>query len=387
MEWKERFRKHLDSFSERNLLRKECPLVFRDACHGRCGDGRLLFAPCSNDYLGLRFHGAVRRAAAAAADVYGGGAGGARAVTGTAEDSCALEAELAAFKGGEAALLFGSGYVANVGLFSAIGASEDIIFSDSDNHASIIDGCRLSRARRQIYDHCNVSALEKLLLDNPCGGQRWIVTEGVFSTDGTTAPLPALLQLAKAHGAVLVVDDAHGTGVLGRGGRGTLDHFGLAPENSLFEVGTLSKALGSFGGFVCGPRLLVDFLRQGGSRPFLCATALPPASIAAARSALGILSTEYGTLHQNFLSNRDCAREIFPAISFPAAASGILPLPIGDERKAADVAAKLYGEGIYLREIRYPSLPLGRALLRLTVSAAYDGDEWRRALRSIARLL
>jgi 8-amino-7-oxononanoate synthase len=367
------------------LARQIHPLKFLDASHCVDENGRLLFAACTNDYLGLRFHPAVAEAASAAMWSGQFGSGGARLTTGAYALANKLEGELADFKGCEAALLFNSGYTANIGLLSAIGGRDCVIFSDENNHASIIDGCRLSRAKIVAYPHRNTDQLRELMEEYRQAGSLFIVTDGVFSMDGTIAPIPDLLDLAEEFDANLIIDDAHALGVLGERGIGTLEHFSVTHQRRIIQVGTCSKALGSFGGFVCGSAALVQYLRQC-SRPFIFSTMLPESTLAATAKALQLLQEEQDrTIRLKRLSR--ITWEILAAygIPFPGDAVAIFPLLIGDESAAAETFATLYQSGIYLSAIRYPSVPRGSARLRLSISSEYRENDLTNALHSIAR--
>jgi 8-amino-7-oxononanoate synthase len=363
-------------------------LEFCDACHAVDGAGHRLFVACSNDYLGLRFHGDVISAARNALEQVGIGSGGSRLVTGSHAICGAFEREIAAFKGAEAALLFSSGYMANVGLISTVAEEGDLILSDEKNHASIIDGCRLSRGKTLVYPHRDAEYVEKLLRVNRAVATNcFIVTDGVFSMDGTIAPLPELLALAERFDAQLIIDDAHGLGVLGAHGHGTLEHFGIPMGPRVISVGTCSKALGSLGGVVCASKALVSLLRSR-SHQVLCSTMLPPSAVAAAQKALDLLQKFPATVQEiGHLSTM--AKDIFLKNSIPIMGDGgaIFPIPVGDERRATFLAQKLYAQGIYLQGIRYPSVPMGSARLRLTICASYDEGEFADVIGKISKVL
>jgi 6-carboxyhexanoate--CoA ligase len=370
------------------LVRSLNDLEFYDACHAVDGAGHRLFVACANDYLGLRFHGDVISAARDALEQTGIGSGGSRMVTGSNAICGAFEREIADFKGSEAALLFPSGYMANVGLISTICEEGDLILSDEKNHASIIDGCRLSRGKTLVYPHRDVECVEKLLRAHRAAATDcFIVTDGVFSMDGTIAPLPELLALAGNFDAQLIIDDAHGLGVLGARGHGTLEHFGMSMGPRIISVGTCSKALGSLGGIVCGSESLASLLRSR-CHPILCSTMLPPSAVAAARKSLDLLrkSPEYV---QKIKHLSAMAKDIFQKNSIPTIgdSGAIFPIPIGDERRAISLARELYTRGIYLQGIRYPSVPMGGARLRLTVCASYDEREFANLIGEISNTL
>jgi len=253
-------------------------------------DGRSALLLCSNDYLGLAGHDDLAKAIAEAADRYGSGAGASRLISGNMTLHEELERAIAAFKGTEAAILFNSGYAANTGVIPALAGEGDVLLSDALNHASIIDGCRLSRAETEVYRHRDLDHLEALLRKRSTAGRKVVITDGVFSMDGDIAPLPGLVDLAERYGAMLMVDDAHGTGVLGSNGRGTVEHFGVGGKVPV-QMGTLGKALGSFGAYVAGDRGLVQFLLSS-CRSYIFSTALPPAVCAASLAALSIIDRE-----------------------------------------------------------------------------------------------
>ncbi|MDR2779146.1 MAG: aminotransferase class I/II-fold pyridoxal phosphate-dependent enzyme [Puniceicoccales bacterium] len=366
------------------LTRNTSAIKFFDATHGTTETGHKLFMVCTNDYLGLRFHPEVIEAAQKCMHDGGFGSSGARLTTGTHPLANQLEQNLACFKCSEAALIFNTGYMANLGLISAIGRSGDVIFSDEKNHASIIDGCKLSKAKVVIYAHRDMGQLKELLNKYRYAQSRFIITEGVFSMDGTITPLPNLAGLAEAFDAHIIIDDAHSLGVLGKDGHGILEHFRMQPSPRIIQVGTCSKALGSLGGFVCGTKTLIQYLRQC-SRPFLCSTMLPPAALAASLKALQILRSEPERVRRlKWFS--ETAKNVFleSGISFPSESTAIFPLVTGDEALTMKIFESLYQRGIYLAAIRYPSVPFGHARLRLSVCSEYPEDEWRNALLDIA---
>ena len=267
---------------------------------------------CSNDYLGLSQHPALREAALSAMERFGFGSGASRLVSGTSRMHEELENALATFKKAEATILFNSGYAANTGIIPALVQEGDVVFSDSLNHASIVDGCRLSRAVVQVYRHKDVNQLETLLKENGHARRKLIVTDGVFSMDGDIAPLPDIVALADRYGALLMVDDAHATGVLGKTGRGTVEHFGLEGRVPI-QMGTLGKALGSFGAYVAGNKDLIDFLINR-SRSYIYSTSLPPAVCAASLVALRIIDSE-PERRESLWRNRkhfDCGHRVSP---------------------------------------------------------------------------
>ncbi len=347
--------------------------------------GRELLELASGDYLGLAAEPRVKAAAAEALGAYGAGTGGSRLTTGTLPLHGRLEAELAAFAGSEAALVFSSGYAANVGLLPALCGKGDVIFSDSLNHASIIDGCRLSGARVIVYPHNDMAALDRLAREHP-GRRRVVVSDAVFSMDGDMADLPGLMEVAGRHGLVTVLDEAHALGVTGRTGRGICEHFGLTgPEPDIF-TGSLSKALGADGGYVRGPARLMEWLRHK-ARSFVFSTALSPAPVGAALAALDILGAGPGRvarLQENAAFFRACLRE--HGVEAPGE-TAIVPLMAGDERVAVAAAEHLRGAGIHISAIRYPTVARGAARLRAALRADHGRDDLARAAAGEAKAL
>lgn len=374
----------LDAVRARGEYRTISDLRMESAARGtgRDGTARLVFH--SNDYLGMTHEPAVI-AAAREALRWGTGSGGARLTSGASFELSDLEAELARFKGYEAALVFNTGYMTNLGVLYGLADKRDVIFSDSLNHASLIDGCRISRASVAVYPHSDMDALRRLLRDTPCEGERFIITDGVFSMDGDVADLPALAELAHTYNARLLVDDAHATGVIGETGRGTAEYWHLPGVIDL-QVGTLSKALGSEGGFLCASRPVVEWLRNR-SRPFIFSTAIGPATAAAALSALRLLEADpahyLGRLRRNTALLRDALTEA--GLPLLAGHTPILPLVMGDPGKTAAFAARCRAEGLLLSAIRPPSVPEGTSRIRLTVTAAHSPDDIDRAASILIR--
>ncbi len=334
--------------------------------------GRRLVNLCSNDYLGLAGDERLRRAAAGAAERCGAGSGGARLTAGDLPIHRELEARLAEMKGTEAALLFSSGYHANAGAIGALAGRDDAVFSDELNHASIIDGCRLSRARVERYRHGDVADLSRLLRETPAR-RRLVVTDAVFGMDGDAAPLGELVELCQAHGAMLYLDEAHATGVLGETGAGLAEAAGASGRVDVL-MGTLGKALGSFGAFVCGSRPLCDWLANR-SRTFVYSTALPPPACGAALAALEVVRAEpERRLRLGALARR--AREGLGRMGFPVAGivAPILPVILGEERLALEASRRLRDRGYYVRAIRPPTVPSGTSRLRVSLTAAH-GEE------------
>jgi len=335
-------------------------------------DGRDVLLLCSNDYLGLAGDPRVRAAAAEAAQRWGAGAGSSRLVSGALTPHAELEDELAAFKGTAACLLFGSGYLANLGVISALAGPGEVVLSDALNHASIVDGCRLARAETTVYAHADLDDLAAGL--ERAGGQpTTIVTDAVFSMDGDLAPLEGIVALARRHRARVVVDEAHATGVVGPGGRGLVAALGLEAEVDVV-VGTLSKALGSYGAFACCDAQTRAFLVNR-ARPVIYSTALPPAAVGAAAAALAILRAEpalVDRLHAN-------ARALRAALGAPAVDMPIVPLVLGDPRAATDACERALARGVFAQAIRPPTVPDGTARLRLVARADHQAEELRAA--------
>jgi 8-amino-7-oxononanoate synthase len=348
-------------------------------------NGRKLLLMCSNDYLGLAGHPALREAASAAMEQYGFGSGGSRLVSGSSALHQELDQKIAKFKGTEAALAFNSGYTANTGIIPAMVGEGDMVLSDSLNHASIIDGCRLSKAEVKVYRHRDIDHVKDLLKKSPSARRTLIVTDGVFSMDGDIAALPELASLAEKYGAVLMVDDAHATGVLGNTGRGTAEYFGLTGQIPV-QMGTFSKALGSFGAFVAGDRALIDYLVNR-SRSFIFSTALPPMVCAASIAALDVIDRE-PERRENLRRNK--ARFVLGMLSLGIAIADsktpIVPLMIGASKKALQVSEKLLEYGIYAAAVRPPAVPEGTARIRTTITATHTAEDIDKALDIFDRL-
>ena len=345
-------------------------------------EGREVLLLCSNNYLGLATHPALIEAALAATARYGVGTGGSRLISGSMEPHAQLEEALAAFKGSEAALLFNSGYAANTGILQGLFGADDLIFSDAINHASIVDGCRLSRARTVIYPHADVAALEALMLaEAPHRKGRWvIVTDGVFSMDGDLAPLPELVRLKQRFDALLMVDDAHGSGVLGAHGRGTAEHLGCHGQIDL-QMGTLGKALGCAGAYLAADRAVIDTLINR-SRSFIFSTSLPPAIPAAALAALAIVqSAEGAELRRALEANRRtfAARLQQGGCDLLGSQTQIIPVLIGEPAATMAAAQRLLAGGVFIQGIRPPTVPAGRCRLRATLMAQHSEAELIRA--------
>jgi 8-amino-7-oxononanoate synthase len=345
-------------------------------------DGRPVLLLCSNNYLGLADRPQVREAAAEAALRWGAGAGASRLISGTMDPHQAVESRLAAFKGYEAALLFGSGYLANTGVIAALAGRGEVVFSDELNHASIVDGCRLSRAEIFVYRHGDVDHLAWGL--RRAGGRAsLIVTDGVFSMDGDVAPLPELLELARQHGARLMVDEAHATGAVGPGGRGSVSAAGLSGEVDVV-VGTLGKALGSYGAYVCAGGELVDFLVNT-ARPFIFSTAPPPSAVGAALAALEVLEAE-PALVLRLQENAETLRSALgtQGLEVGHSTTQVVPLHVGDAETTMDLCERALLRGVFAQGIRPPTVPEGSSRLRFTVMATHQRQELVEAAAKVA---
>jgi glycine C-acetyltransferase len=338
-------------------------------------DGRDVINLASNNYLGLANHPRVNAAAAKAALELGAGSGAVRTIAGSMRMHLELEQRFAAFKHADAALMFQSGFTANAGTVAAILDKDDVIVSDQLNHASIIDGARLSRAEIKVFPHKDAEAAGALLVETARPGRRQLlITDGVFSMDGDIAPLPDLVQVAERHGAIMMVDDAHATGVLGAGGAGTVDHFGLHGRVDV-QVGTLSKAIGVLGGFIAGPRVLIRWLENRG-RPYLFSTSAPPAVVAACITALDVIHDEPERL-ERLWNNTRAFKAALHELGFDTGLSEtpITPVIAGDEERAQALGRRLFEEGVFAPAIVFPTVVRGQARVRTIVTADHtDGD-------------
>jgi 8-amino-7-oxononanoate synthase len=378
------FEQELSYLDQQGLLRKPVTI---GPCQGPrvVMDGRSLLLMCSNDYLGLSGHPALRQAACEAMELYGFGSGASRLVSGTSPLHQELERKLAAFKSAEAAILFNSGYAANTGIIPAVAGDGDAIFSDSLNHASIIDGCRLSRAALHIYRHRDMNHLESLLKQIGAGGRRLIVTDGVFSMDGDIAPLPEIVTLSERYDALVMVDDAHATGVLGKNGTGTAEHFNLKDRVHI-QMGTLGKAVGSFGAYAAGDRSLIDYLMNK-ARSFVYSTALPPAVCAASLAALDVMERENRRIARLWKNRRKFAEGLASlGLDTRPSETPIVPVMVGDARKTLEAGRRLCELGIYATGIRPPTVPEGTSRIRTTVMATHTDDDIALALDTFGRL-
>jgi glycine C-acetyltransferase len=351
-------------------------------------DGKEVINLSSNNYLGLTTHPKLRRAAIEAARKLGVGSGAVRTIAGTMKSHMELEEQIARFKHVEACVVFQSGFTANSGTVSAILGKEDLIISDELNHASIIDGCRLSRATIKVFKHKDYADCERVLEETKdWAGKKLLITDGVFSMDGDIANLPALCDLAEKYNCIMMVDDAHASGVLGSRGRGTIDHFGMHGRVDI-QVGTLSKAIGSLGGYVCGSRDLIDFLYHRG-RPFLFSTSHPPSVTATCQAAFELLDSEVGDkLTKKLWSNTKFFKRGLKKLGFNTGTSEtpITPIMVGDAAKAFQFSRDLFNEGVFACAIGYPTVPEGKARLRTIVTAAHKRADLQKALDTISRV-
>jgi glycine C-acetyltransferase len=354
-------------------------------------DGKKVINLASNNYLGLTTHPKLREAALAATKKYGVGSGAVRTIAGTMKIHMELEEKIARFKNVEACVVFQSGFTANAGTVSAVLGKEDFIISDQLNHASIIDGARLSRAKILVFEHKNMAqAEEKLASVKTEPGKKLLITDGVFSMDGDIGPLPELCDLAEKYGAIMMVDDAHSSGVLGRNGRGTIDHFNVHGRVDI-QVGTLSKAIGALGGYVCGTHDLIDFLYHR-ARPFLFSTSHPPSVAATCIAAFDVLENEPERIEKLWENTRFWKKEL-ALLGFdvggkttPASETPITPIILGDGKLTMDFSRGLFNEGVLGTGIAFPTVPEGKARIRTIMTATHTADELHQALDVLKRV-
>ncbi len=350
-------------------------------------DGKRVLNFCSNNYLGLANHPRLVAAAKAATDKYGIGPTAVRSIAGTMELHLELERRLAAFKGAEACITFQSGFTANLATVPALVGKEDVIFSDELNHASIIDGCRLSGAKIVRYSHNNADSLREVIAAEKKTGFRraMIITDGVFSMDGDVAPLPDVLKVADEEGYLLMVDDAHGEGVLGKGGRGIVDHFGLHHKVDV-EIGTLSKAFGVVGGCVAGDATVVEWLRQRG-RPFLFSSAMTVPDVAACLAAIDLLE-ESTELVDRLWNNARYFKAEMKTLGFDTGVSTtpITPVMLGEAPLAQQFSRSLFENSVFAMAIGFPTVPRGKARIRVMISAAHSKDDLNKGLEAFAKV-
>jgi glycine C-acetyltransferase len=354
-------------------------------------DGKRVINLASNNYLGLTTHPKLREAALEATRKYGVGSGAVRTIAGTMKIHMQLEEKIARFKNVEACVVFQSGFAANAGTVSAVLGKDDFIISDQLNHASIIDGARLSRAKILVFEHKNIADAEAKLAsvaDQP--GKKLLITDGVFSMDGDIGPLPALCDLAEKYGAIMMVDDAHASGVLGRNGRGTVDHFNVHGRVDV-QVGTLSKAIGALGGYVCGSRDLIEFLYHR-ARPFLFSTSHPPSVAATCIAAFEVLEEEPQRIEKLWENTRFWKKELallgfdIGGKTTPASETPITPIIIGDGKRTLEFSRELFKEGVLGTGITFPTVPEGKARIRTIMTATHTRDELDRALNALGEV-
>ena len=376
------FQNKLQQLADRSLMRRLSPLESGTGPTIRYA-GRQVILLSSNDYLGLATHPEVVRAAIHATEQYGAGSGASRLVSGTLPPHLRLETSLATFKGTEAALLFGSGYMANIGVIPNLIGLGGLILADRLCHASLLDGCRLSRADFRVFHHRDCTHLESLLRRRPANRPTLIITEGLFSMDGDVAPLSDLVSLAERYGATLYVDDAHGTGIMGPTGRGTIEQFGLE-QRIPFHMGTLSKALGSHGAYIVGPDDLIQYLVNV-ARPFIFTTALPPAMAAAAVAAIAVIQRD-PERRTRLWSNRQRLFNGMQSLGFRMTQTGspILPILVGDAAAALALAERLLVHGVYATAIRPPTVPDGTSRIRFTVTSEHTAEQIDQALHALS---
>ena len=346
--------------------------------------GRRCISMASNNYLGLANHPAVNRAAIEAIEQWGVGAGAARLMSGSMTPHHQLEQDLAQFKQVEATLTFGTGYTTNLGLIPALIDRDGLILADRYCHASLIEACRLAKATLRVFHHNDVEHLEKLLKKREKARLTLVVTEGVFSMDGDLAPLPDVLTLCRQHEATLLIDDAHGTGVMGKNGRGTIEHFGLNPQD-LIQMGTLSKAIGTSGGYVAGTASLREYLINT-SKAFIYTTAQPPAIAAGASTAIRIIQNEPAR-RERLRNNRNALHAALTGLGFQLtdSQSPILPIIVKSPERALEMSQALYEAGVYVPAIRPPTVPKHSSRLRLTVSSEHTQEQLETVVRSLEK--
>jgi len=345
--------------------------------------GKTYLSFCSNNYLGLANNPLVIKAVKDAVEKYGWGAGASRLVSGNMKLHEVLEGEISRFKGKEASIVFPTGYMANIGTISSLVSKGDLVISDKLNHASIIDGCRLSGADFRVYPHCDMEKLENILKKSSKYPRKLIVTDTVFSMDGDLAPLPDIVRIAHKYKAMVMVDEAHGTGVFGKKGRGVIEHFNLSKKVDSV-MGTLSKAVGSLGGYVSGDADLINYLRNK-ARPFMYTTALPPAVCAASIAGIKLIQKN-PLLRKSLWNNVRYLKKELELLNFNVipSESPIIPILIGDAKKAVDVSKLLYKKGILIPAIRPPTVPADSSRLRMTVMSTHTRKDLERLLEVLS---
>ncbi len=378
------FKEDLQTFAQHHLLR-ELSLINSPPAPVISVEGREVLLFASNNYLGLANHPQIKIAAVKAIEEFGVGSGASRLISGTLTPHHTLERDLAQWKGVESCLTFSSGYATNIGVIPSLAKADSLILADRLCHASLIDGCRLSRATLRVFHHNDLDHLKRLLSKRPTHASTLIITEGVFSMDGDLAPLPEIAQLAQEFEATLLVDDAHGTGVMGPTGRGTVEHYGVNPGH-LLHMGTLSKAIGSSGGFVAGPKDFVAYLINT-SRSFIYTTAPPPAMAAAASAALAIIQQE-PQRRIKLWRNREFLYNGIGSMGFQLTntQSPILPIIVKDPELAVQMSQRLREEGVWIPAVRPPTVPKGTSRLRITVTADHSFEHIELALRALQKV-
>jgi len=349
-------------------------------------DGKKVLNLCSNNYLGLANDPRLREAAKKAIDQFGVGPAAVRSIAGTIDLHLEFERRIAAFKGVEDALYVQSGFCANQAAIPPLVGKEDVVFSDRLNHASIIDGCRLSGAKILVYEHCDAADAERVIKENlPQFRRAMLITDGVFSMDGDIAPLDKLYEVAERYGVITMVDDAHGEGVVGKGGRGIVDHFGLHGKFDI-EMGTLSKAFGVVGGVIAGKHKIVDYLRQK-ARPFLFSSAVTPADTAACIEAVNILESSTELVDKLWENTRYFKGEM-KRLGFDTGNSmtPITPVMLGEAPLAKEFSKKMFENGVFAMALGFPTVPKGRARIRVMISAAHTKDDLNRGLEAFAKV-
>jgi glycine C-acetyltransferase len=374
--------KELDALKEQKLYRHLRVLDDEQKAHTTI-DHTSVVNLSSNNYLGLTTHPRLRKAALDGIERYGVGTGSVRTIAGTMEIHMELERRLAEFKKVEKVVVFQSGFTANAGAVSAILTKEDVVISDELNHASIIDGCRLSRATIKVFPHKDVDAARKIIKDLPASQRKLLITDGVFSMDGDLGPLPALCDLAEETGCIMMVDDAHASGVFGRNGRGTVDHFGMHGRVDI-QVGTLSKAVGALGGYVAGNTNLIEFLYHRG-RPFLFSTSHPPSVVLTCIAALDVLMEEPQII-ERLWENTRFFKEGLERLGFNTGASEspITPVIAGEGSKAMLLSDKLFARGVFAQGIAFPTVARDKARVRTIVTATHTREDLQYALDQFA---
>jgi glycine C-acetyltransferase len=374
----------LEALKQQNLYRRLRILEEEQKAHTTF-DHRSVVNLSSNNYLGLTTHPRLRARALEAIERFGVGSGSVRTIAGTMAIHMELERRLAEFKKVEAVVVFQSGFAANAGTVAAILTKDDVVISDELNHASIIDGCRLSRATVKVFPHKDVEAARRIITELPAGQRKLLITDGVFSMDGDLGPLPGLCQVAEATGCIMMVDDAHASGVFGANGRGTVDHFGMHGRVDI-QVGTLSKAMGALGGYVAGNRSLIEFLYHR-ARPFLFSTSHPPAVAAACIAAVDVLIEE-PEIMERLWDNTRFFKAGLERLGFNTglSESPITPVIAGDSAKANKLSDRLFEEGVFAQAIGYPTVARDKARVRTIVTATHTREDLQYALDAFSQV-